>query len=90
MEAGWSGRLGGSLAEIGIWLILYAKNSLGKRANKAECTYVISAWQGIWERVPMFTHTDIREVQIQCECEYELTPRVAQHSKLYSYCNFLC
>ena len=44
MEAGCPGRQAGSYAEIGIRLILYAKNCLGKRAHKAECVYVIPAW----------------------------------------------
>ena len=41
MEAGCPGRRVGSFAEIGIKLILYAKNCLGKRAHKPECAYVI-------------------------------------------------
>ena len=44
MEAGCSDRQAGSFAEIGIRLIVYAKNCLGKWAYKAECTYVIPAW----------------------------------------------
>ena len=44
MEAGCPRRRAGSFAEIGIRLILYAKNCLGKRAHKAECTDVIPAW----------------------------------------------
>ena len=43
MEAGCPGRRAGSFAEIGIRLILYAKNCLGKRAHKAKCAYVIPA-----------------------------------------------
>ena len=45
MEAGWPGRRAGSFAEIGIRLILYVKSCLGKRAHKAECAYVVPAWQ---------------------------------------------
>ena len=41
--AGCPGRWAGSFAEIGIRLILYAKNSLGKRGHKPECAYVIPA-----------------------------------------------
>ena len=41
MEAGCPGRPAGSFAEVGIRLILYAKNCLGKRAHKVECAYVI-------------------------------------------------
>ena len=41
MEASWSGRRGGSFAEIGLWLILHAKNCLSKLAHKAECANVI-------------------------------------------------
>ena len=44
MEAGCSGGQAGSFAEIGIRLMLYAKNCLGNRAYKVECTYIISAW----------------------------------------------
>ena len=44
MEAGFPSRQAGSFAEIRIRLILYAKNSLGKRAHKPECAYVIPAW----------------------------------------------
>ena len=44
MEAGCPGRWAGSFAGIGIRLILYATNCLGKRAHKAECAYVIPAW----------------------------------------------
>ena len=43
MEAGWPGRQAGSFAEIGVRLILYAKNCLGKWAYKAECTYLIES-----------------------------------------------
>ena len=43
MEAGCPGRQAGSFAEIIIRLILDAKNCLGKRAHKPECTYVIPA-----------------------------------------------
>ena len=43
MEAGCPGRWAGSFAEIGIRLIVYAKNCLGKRAHKTECAYVIPA-----------------------------------------------
>ena len=45
MEAGCPGRWDGSFAEIRIRLI-YAKNCLGER-------------EGILERIPWFTHTDI-------------------------------
>ena len=38
MEAGWPGWRAGSFAEIGIKLVLYAKNYLGKRAYNAECS----------------------------------------------------
>ena len=41
MEAGWPSRRAGLFAEIGITLILYAKNCLGKQAHTAESTYVI-------------------------------------------------
>ena len=34
----------GSFAEIGVRLIFYAKNCLGKQGHKAECAYVILAW----------------------------------------------
>ena len=44
MEAGCPVRWPGSFAEIGIRLILYAKNCLGKRVHKVECAYVIPAW----------------------------------------------
>ena len=43
MEAGCPARRAGSFAEIGIMLILYDKNCLGKRVHKAECAYVIPA-----------------------------------------------
>ena len=39
MEAGCPGRRAGSFAEIGNRLILYAKNCLGKRAHKPECSF---------------------------------------------------
>ena len=41
MEAGCPGRWPGTFAEIRIRLILNAKNCLGKRAHKAECSYVV-------------------------------------------------
>ena len=44
MEACCPGRQAGSFAEIRIRLIMYAKNCLGKRANKAEHAYIIPAW----------------------------------------------
>ena len=44
MEAGWPGSWAGSFSEIGIRLILYDKNCLGKRVHKAECAYVIPTW----------------------------------------------
>ena len=46
MEMGWPSRRAGSFAEIGIKLILYAKNCFGKWAHTAESTYVILAWHG--------------------------------------------
>ena len=44
MEVGWLGRRAGSFAEIGVGLILYAKNCLGKRGHRAERAYIILAW----------------------------------------------
>ena len=51
VEVDWPGRRAGSFAEIGIKLIIYAENCLGKRAHTAESTYVILAWhaEGILE-----------------------------------------
>ena len=43
IEVGCPGRRAGSFAEVGIRLILYAKNCPGKWAHKAECAYVIPA-----------------------------------------------
>ena len=53
MEAGCPGRQAGSLAEIRIRLILYAKNCLGKRARMA-CDS-----EGILEGIPLLSHTGI-------------------------------
>ena len=44
MEAGWPDSWAGSFAEIGIKLILHAKNCLVKRVHTAESTYVILKW----------------------------------------------
>ena len=44
MEASCPSRQVGSFAEIGIRLILYAKNCLGKWAYKVACTFIIPAW----------------------------------------------
>ena len=60
MEVGYPGRRAVSFAEIRTRLILYGKNCLGKRAHKADCAYVIPVnSEGILERIPLFTHTDI-------------------------------
>ena len=49
-----------SFAEIGIGLILYAKNCMSKRADRAEC--VIPAWhvtqKEFWKEFFFFTDTD--------------------------------
>ena len=62
METGWPGSWGHSFAEIGDWLMLYAKNCLGKQAHKAECAYVIPAWhvtqKEFWEIILLFTDTE--------------------------------
>ena len=44
MEAGWPGRRAGSFAEIGVKLIIHAKNCLCKRAHTVESTLVILEW----------------------------------------------
>ena len=63
MEAGCLGRQAGSFAEIGIKLMLYAKNCLGIRACKPGCAYVIPAWhvtqKEFWKEFLFFTQTDI-------------------------------
>ena len=60
MEDGCPGRWAGSFAEVGIRLIIYPKNCLGKRALKAECSYVVPAWhvtqKEFWKEFLCYSH----------------------------------
>ena len=61
MEARWPGRRAGSFVEIGIKLILYAKNCLLKRIHTAESTYVCMTLKEYWnEFFSVLTPTSIQ------------------------------
>ena len=49
MEVCWSRRRAGSFTEIGIRLILFARNCLDERAYKTECSYEMLAWHVMQE-----------------------------------------